>query len=97
MILVDERCLCNGTLLDIFESMGYEILYRERTEEEIQQELEELEKYPVNENSQAMKDFAVDFIKSRKIIDYEGMIEKYIPKLKLIEEETQFILDNRGI
>lgn len=96
MILVDENKLCNGVLLDIFESMGYEVLYRARSEEEIQQELEELEKYPVDENSQAMKDFAVDFIKNRKIIDYEGMIEKYIPRLKLTEEEVQFILDNRS-
>lgn len=96
MIIIDEKQLCNGTLLDIFESMGYETLYRKRTEEEIQQELEELEKYSVDENSQRIKDFAVDVIKNKEIIDYEGMIEKYIPRLQLTDAEVQFILDNRS-
>ena len=43
-----------------------------------------------------MKDFAVDFIKSRKIIDYEGMIDKYIPRLQLTDEEVQIIRNNKG-
>ena len=31
MILIDETMLTNGTLYDIFEDLGHEILYRKYT------------------------------------------------------------------
>lgn len=81
MILIDENKLDKGLLVDILISLGYDIIEKGRSEEEIEATIKNLMKiYPhrTEENNNRTR----GILRTERFIDYDAMISKYIPKVK---------------
>lgn len=83
MILIDETVLTNGTLYNIFEDLGHEILYRKYTKEELDKVIHDIKEVKVkNEKDRIRMEAAINQAKNAKIIDFDRMRKEYIPLYK---------------
>ena len=82
MILIDETMLTNGTLYDIFEDLGHEILYRKYTKEELDKVINDIREVEVeveDEKDRMRMEAAINQAKNTEIIDFDRMRKEYIP------------------
>ena len=80
MILIDETMLTNGTLYDIFENLGHEILYRKYTKEELDKVINDIREVEVEDEKDRMRmEAAINQAKNAEIIDFDRMRKEYIP------------------
>ena len=96
MILIDERKLSKGLLVDILISLGYDIIEQRYGEEDIEGIIKNLMKFDPSRTEED-NNRTREMLRADRCVNGDAMIEKYIPKLKLTEEEARFILDVRCI
>ena len=80
MILIDENMLSKGLLCEIFLELGNKILERGYTDEEKELLIAQITETPAtNEREEKFIKSAIAQVEAATFIDYDRMIEKYLP------------------
>lgn len=80
MILIDETKISKGLLCDIFLELGNNILERGYTDEEKELLIAQITETPAaNEREEKFIKSAIAQVKAATFLDYDRMVEKYLP------------------
>lgn len=81
MILIDENKLDKGLLVDILLSLGYDIIEKGYSEEDIEAFIAEMMYFKPNRTEED-NNRTRERLRAERFIDRDAMISKYIPKVK---------------